>query len=307
VNTLHPTLKSWADSGDWLTIPPCGHRVFYREFGSRDASPDNTALLIHGFPESSFSWHKVIEGLHQRFDRLVVLDLVGYGLSDKPDATRFGYSLMEQADVALMVWAHLGVRGGHLIAHDMGDSVSTELLARSVEGLLPAGFDAGFQSVTFTNGSMVLSLASLRVTQRLLLTRMGPSLTRLVNKRTFVQQVRSAHGAETLSDVDIDHMWAANCLQDGHRKSYLTIRYLFDRRRFETARWLPALAATTIPIHLCWGEADAVARVEMAHYLKQHVCTSAQLSLMPGVGHFCQISDPGIWIDTMLAYYSAGA
>lgn len=300
---MHELLQAWQGAGATLALPASGLHVFYRDVGDRSAAPADTALLMHGFPESSFSFHKVLEGLQAHFQRVVLLDLIGYGLSDKPGGTEYGYSLMEQADVALTVWQHLGLRGGHLIAHDMGDSVSTELVARSVAGLLPAGFDAGFLSVTLTNGSMVLSLAKLRVTQRLLLTRIGPSLTRLVNKKTFVQQVRSAHGADTLSDEDVDLMWAANCLQDGHRKSYLTIRYLFDRRRFEATRWLPALAATEIPVHLCWGEADAVARVEMAHYLKQQVCKSAVLSLMPGVGHFCQISDPDIWLRTVLGYY----
>ncbi|MEC9407511.1 MAG: alpha/beta hydrolase [Pseudomonadota bacterium] len=300
---MHELLQAWQGAGATLALPGSGLHVFYRDVGDRSAAPADTALLMHGFPESSFSFHKVLEGLQAHFQRVVLLDLIGYGLSDKPGETEYGYSLMEQADVALTVWQHLGLRGGHLIAHDMGDSVSTELVARSVAGLLPAGFDAGFLSVTLTNGSMVLSLAKLRVTQRLLLTRIGPSLTRLVNKKTFVQQVRSAHGADTLSDEDVDLMWAANCLQDGHHKSYLTIRYLFDRRRFEATRWLPALAATEIPVHLCWGEADAVARVEMAHYLKQKVCKSAVLSLMPGVGHFCQISDPDIWLRTVLGYY----
>lgn len=300
---MHELLQAWQGAGATLALPGSGLHVFYRDVGDRSAAPADTALLMHGFPESSFSFHKVLEGLQAHFQRVVLLDLIGYGLSDKPGETEYGYSLMEQADVALTLWQHLGLRGGHLIAHDMGDSVSTELVARSVAGLLPAGFDAGFLSVTLTNGSMVLSLAKLRVTQRLLLTRIGPSLTRLVNKKTFVQQVRSAHGAETLSDEDVDLMWAANCLQDGHRKSYLTIRYLLDRRRFEATRWLPALAVTEIPVHLCWGEADAVARVEMAHYLKQQVCKSAALSLMPGVGHFCQISDPDIWLRTVLGYY----
>lgn len=300
---MQDMLQAWRQAGAILTLPGGGLQVYYRDIGDAGAAPADTALLMHGFPESSFSYHKVVDGLGARFKRVVLLDLIGYGFSDKPSADRFGYSLMEQADVALAVWLHLGLRGGHLIAHDMGDSVSTELVARAVAGMLPAGFDAGFQSVTFTNGSMVLGLAKLRVTQRLLLTRFGPSMTRLVNKKTFVQQVRSAHGTDALSDEDIDLMWAANCLQDGHRKSYLTIRYLFDRRRFEAARWLPALAATQIPIHLCWGDADAVARVEMAHHLKQQVCTSAALTLMPGVGHFCQISDPDSWLQAVLGYY----
>ena len=92
-------------------------------------------------------------------------------------------------------------------------------------------------------------------------------------------------------------------MQDGQQKNHLLIRYLNDRKRFEKTRWLPSLGKVQEPIHLCWGDADAVARVEMAHYLKKHVCPQATLTLMPGVGHFCQLSDPDIWVQSVSAFY----
>jgi len=257
--------------------------------------------VLHGFPESSYSFHKVADGLARRFRQVVLFDMPGYGLSDKPEQG-YGYSLLEQADAALQLWRHLGVRGGHLLAHDMGDSVATELAARQVNGTLPAGFE-DFRSFTFTNGSMVLNLARLRVSQRLLLSRAGPWLSRLFNFRTFCQQVRSAHGTTGLDEQDLQRMWENLCLQGGRRKNHLTIRYIGDRRRFETSRWLPALAQTTVPIHLCWGDADAVARVEMARYLKEEVCKAAVLTTMPGVGHFCQLSNPETWLERTGAFF----
>ena len=301
-STLATELDAWKAGGDWLDLPAPG-RVFFRTAGDAGASPARTLLLIHGYPESSFSWHKVAGGLAEQFDRVVMLDLPGYGLSDKRTDT-YTYSLFEQADVILQVWHALGVRGGHLLAHDMGDSVATELVARQVGDLLPAWFDAGFQSLTLTNGSVVLGLAKLRLMQRLLLTAVGPALSQLATRHVFAQQARSAHGPDTLSDDDIDGMWVNMCKQTGQRKNHLLLKYLNDRRRFEATRWLPALAATDVPIHICWGQADAVARVAMAHHLKAHVCADAVVTLMPGVGHFCQLSDPDDWLKAVLAYYA---
>lgn len=294
-------LAAWQARGDWLALPAPG-RVFHIDMGDTQAVADKTLLLIHGYPESSFSWHKVADGLAAQFDRVVMLDLPGYGLSDKRTDT-YTYSLFEQADTALQVWQALGVRGGHLLAHDMGDSVATELIARQVSGLLPAWFGSGFQSLTLTNGSVVLGLAKLRLMQRLLLTWVGPLLSQLATRQVFAQQARSAHGPATLCDADIDAMWTNMCRQGGRNKNHVLLKYLNDRRRFEAARWLPALAATDVPIHICWGEADAVARVAMANHLKQQVCTQATVTLMPGVGHFCQLSDPEPWLEAVLAYY----
>ena len=205
--------------------------------------------------------------------------------------------------MALQVWQQLGVTGGHLLAHDMGDSVATELVTRHVSGIMPAWFGGGFKSFTFTNGSMVLSLSDLRVTQRILLSRAGPMMSKLSNFKVFEKTVRSAQGTDRLNDEDIALLWENVCLQDGHKKNHLSIKYLNDRKRFEQTRWLPSLAEVTQPVHICWGEADAVARVSMAYYLKDNVCPSATMTLMPGVGHFCQISDPDIWLASVLAFY----
>ena len=144
-----PQLKQWESEGRYLTTVLFQHKVFCKDCGNPAAPPDRTLLLLHGFPESSFSFHKVVEGLAKLFDRVVLFDFPGYGLSDKPLAN-YTYSLFEQADVALQVWKERGVTGGHVLSHDMGDSVHTELVARHVSGRLPAWLSAGLQSVTFT-------------------------------------------------------------------------------------------------------------------------------------------------------------
>lgn len=295
-------LQAWQAAGCTLQAPVNGLRVFCRDVGSASASPERTLLLLHGFPESSYSYHKVLPGLAGRFERVVLFDFIGYGFSDKP-AAGYAYSLFEQADLALHVWRALGVRGGHLLSHDMGDSVATELAARQVGGTLPAWFSAGLLSFTFTNGNMVLDLAKLRAGQKLLLSPLGPLASRLASRGPFERTVRSAHGPATLGAQDIDELWQATCLQDGHRKNHLVIRYLEDRARFEKTRWLPALSQVSQPVHISWGEADAVAPVRVARYLKDQVCPRARLTLLPGVGHFCQLSDPEPWLASVLAFY----
>lgn len=300
--TLVPPLQEWESRGRYLQIVPFGHRVFVVDQGESTAAPEKTLLMLHGFPESSFSYHKVVAGLSRVFERIVLFDFLGYGFSDKP-ADRYTYSLFEQADVALQLWRQLGIEGGHLLSHDMGDSVATELAARHVCATLPAWFRAGFKSFTFTNGNMVLDLAKLRFGQKLLLSKVGPLASRLANRSAFVRTVRSAHGNDKLSEGDIDLLWQNTLLQDGHRKNHLVIQYLNDRKRFEKTRWLPSLSLVQEPIHICWGDADAVAPIRVAQHLKQHVCPKATLTLMPGVGHFCQLSDPDEWIGSVASFY----
>ena len=47
--------------------------------------------------------------------------------------------------MALSLWQTLGIEKAHLVAHDMGDSVLTEILARRDRGALPDHFKNFFQ------------------------------------------------------------------------------------------------------------------------------------------------------------------
>lgn len=296
------SLKSWKANGKYIEYSQFKHKVFTYSIGNNEAPAAKTLLLIHGFPESSYSYHKVIEGLSKIFDRIVLLDFIGFGLSDKP-INNFSYSILAHADMVLEVWKQLKVKGGHLLSHDMGDSVATEIVARHHENLLNDLFPEGLQSVTFTNGSMVMKFADLRVAQKLLLSRWGYWLNKALIKSIFKHQIKSAHGNNGLTKQDIDTLWEANLLKDGHQKSYLTIRYYFDRKKYEQPKWLPALSQTKLPVHICWGNADAVARVEIAYHLKEKICPNATLTIMKNVGHFCQLSNPVVWLESVGVWY----
>ena len=295
-------LKTWGEEGEYITFGSNSYKMFVRQFGDENASSAKTLLLIHGFPESSYSYHGIVDGMLKTFDRVILFDMLGYGWSDKP-VKHYSYSLLEQADSVLEVWKHFNVKGGHMLSHDMGDSVATELIARNEEGQLPNWFSDGIQSATFTNGSMVLELAELRITQKLLLSGSGAVLSKLTFFELFKHQIRSAHGNSNLTEKAIRSLWEANTSQEGHKKASFTIKYINDRKRYEQDRWLPALAQTRIPIHICWGEDDAVAKVAMAYNLKNEVCKNAQLTIMEGMGHFCQLENPDKWVESTSAFY----
>ena len=298
--SLPPELLAWESRGHYVSVGPAAHRVYVQSIGAPVAAPADTLLLVHGFPESSYSFCRNVDVLARRFRRVVLIDLLGYGLSDKP--LDHSYSLFEQADVALDAWHQLGVTGGHVLGHDMGDTVVTELLARHGRGLLPAWFAGGFPSVTFTDGSMVMELARLRLSQTLLRSPLGPLLAPLSRYRVFAQQLRSASGG-TLAERDIQMMWAALRHNDGQRVQHRLIRYIDERLRFQSTRWLPALAATALPVHLCWGALDRVSPPAIAEHLKAHVCPAARLTLLPRAGHFSQQEDPDAWNEAVLKFW----
>ena len=94
--------------------------------------------------------------------RVLLLDMVGYGLSAKPDRA---YSMALQADVATAFVAALGIERLALLTHDMGDTVGGELLARRAEG----AWAVEVTQRVLTNGSIYIDQAHLTNGQQLLL------------------------------------------------------------------------------------------------------------------------------------------
>lgn len=285
--------KEWRDKGKFYTGPSAPHAIFYVDLINEDATNNDTLTILHGFPESSFSFHKVIDELSRLFKRIVLPDFIGFGFSDKP-ASGYSYSICDHANVITDLLSYLEIADSHLLCHDMGDTVGTELLSRQIDDRLNKDF-LGFKSVIFTNGSMAIEHASLRVTQRILLGPFGFILSRLSSKRLFTHQVRSAHGNGHVSMSDIDDLWDQLNVNKGRHILHLLIRYYKDRIKYESSRYLPVLSKLEIPIFFCWGRDDQVARLPIPYDIQKRYCPSAKVVEVDGMGHFGQLGEPKVW------------
>src|ERR1700731_2669217 len=85
-------------------------------------------LLLHGYPETHVTWHKVAPELAERFS-VVVPDLRGYGDSGKPqDGERHeNYSFRAMAQDQVDVMRHYGHERFLVAAHDRGGRVAHRL------------------------------------------------------------------------------------------------------------------------------------------------------------------------------------
>ncbi len=78
-------------------------------------------LLLHGYPQTHFIWHKIADRLAERFT-VVLADLRGYGDSGKPEGgdRHVNYSFRAMARDQIDVMAHFGYREFLLASHDRG-------------------------------------------------------------------------------------------------------------------------------------------------------------------------------------------
>lgn len=94
------------------------------ERGPRDGSP---IVLIHCFTCAIDWWDAMAPRLARRH-RVVAVDLLGHGGSEKPDS---GYTIENQADLVAQALNRLGVRNAEVVGHSLGGPVSVALAERS--------------------------------------------------------------------------------------------------------------------------------------------------------------------------------
>lgn len=92
-----------------------GINLHYREAGRGPAM-----VLLHGWPQTSYSWRKVMSPLAQRY-RVVAPDLRGMGDSDKPMT---GYDMRTVAADIRQLAAELGLERPYLVGADWGGLVA---------------------------------------------------------------------------------------------------------------------------------------------------------------------------------------
>ena len=276
--SLTPRVEAWRQTGELVEVG--GRRIFVRSQLGESAP----ILLLHGYPSSSYDWRHAFELLPAR--RMLTFDFLGFGLSDKP--RHHLYSLLAQADLVQEIVARdCPDQPVVLVAHDMGTSVATELLARDLEGRLPFALDR----VLLFNGSMVLERASLTLGQKLLRSRLGPIAARLTNERGFRASFgRIFSSAHPLTREEAEDQWALLANHDGHRILDRLIFYLHERVTYGP-RWHGALREWPGRLEFAWAGRDPIC-TEAVLQAVLALRPNAPLTRLPALGHYPQLEDP---------------
>ena len=274
---LTERVRSWEARGEREHFRGHGIHVFRRE------GDGPLVLLLHGFPSSSYDWRPLLDELPG--PAVLAFDFLGFGLSDKPRDHL--YTLGWQADLATeLVSRHGADRPVFVVAHDMGTSVATELMARDLEGGL--GFDLA--GVLLFNGSIVLDAATLTPSQKLLRGPLGPLAARLSSRRVFDQQFGSVFSAaHPLTPEEADDQWSLICRAGGRSLGHKLIHYLDERIAFAD-RWHGAIRDWR-DLRLAWGLLDPVATTAVLDALRR-LHPGVPVTELPELGHYPQLEDP---------------
>ena len=253
--------------------------VFYRTWGD-ESKPK--LVLIHGFPNSSFDYYKMIPYLEDEY-HIAALDFPGSGFSDKP-LDGYNYMLAENAEIVdHFVREVVGFEDFALFTHDRGVSIGLAFLGNYLDNPSP-GYTVNYHFLS--NSGMFLPLANLVPFQLSLLD--ADAGERMIQARS-AQPRRTEGEPESLAFSDI---FAFN---QGNISLLYVGRYLLERQVNET-RWLENLLRSPVPVAYLWGLTDNVNPIRIPNYVWDTYLNDRESEssfwILPTSGHYPQRDNP---------------
>lgn len=280
-------LQRWHERGTYFLWR--GHRVFVASDG---VGPP--LVLIHGYPTSSYDWHRIWKGL-ARHNSLIALDLLGLGFSDKP--RNWHYDIASHADLLEDLLVHRGCPRVRLLVHDLGVSVAQELLARQLENRHRISIEA----VVMLNGGLCPDAYRPRPIQRLLASPLGGWIGPHIPRAAFDRSIQSlfAPGAPAEPQL-LDDFWALATHNEGLLVAHAVGRFWQDRLRLKDRLMAPLLHGG-VAVRLINGAADPNSGWHMAERYRALV-PDADVVRLARVGHWPHIEQPAATTDAILQF-----
>ena len=277
------TLAQWRQQGELESIN--GQQIFTRTDGDKSAP---ALVLIHGYPSASWDWEGMWQALTQRY-YVITLDMLGFGFSAKPKDAR--YLITEQADIFEHYLHKLNITDYHILAHDYGDTVAQELLARQREG----SAKQRIASVCLLNGGLFPETHKPVLIQKLLLSPLGPFVSKLITKRKFADNLRRIFGPNTPPTPEVvDSLWQLLNHNNGLAVMHKLIDYIPQRQQHRE-RWVEAIIESNVPVKLINGSKDPISGQHMAQRYRQLISNAnnanADVTELTQLGHYPQLED----------------
>ncbi|XP_073185009.1 mesoderm-specific transcript homolog protein isoform X1 [Lepidochelys kempii] len=304
---LSPALHSWRASGRYFTYKT--QNIFYRDSSGALGSSD-IVVLLHGFPTSSYDWYKIWEGLTQRFHRVIALDFVGFGFSDKPvsDPDRRLCSFFWKRNLMMKVhpdqWHHTRpcLRRWILFTMDFDEISSFLRYEHNKTGCVL------INSLCLSNGGIFPETHYPRFIQKILKDGglLSPIITRLMNYCLFSRGLGAVFGPYTQpSAAEYWDMWTAIRTNDGNLVVGSILQYINQREKHRD-RWIGALTSTSVPLHLIYGPLDPVNPYPEFLQLYRKVLPMSTVSVLDDhISHYPQLEDPMGFLNAYLNFINS--
>jgi haloalkane dehalogenase len=223
-----------------------------------DEGEGHPVVMIHGTPSWSFMYRNLVKLLSKQH-RCVALDLIGFGLSDKPKD--WSYKPRAHAANFEKLMEHLGLRNITLLVHDFGAPIGLAYAIHHPENV---------QNIVMLNTwTWSLSKAS-----KYLVGPLGKFLHSKLNLTTD-QLVHELFGQESKMPEKIQEQYTHALGEPDDTVSQLACaRELVGVSKWYDELWKERKKIQDIPTLILWGEQDKLIKIEALQRWKSffHEC-----------------------------------
>ncbi|MCW0181896.1 MAG: alpha/beta fold hydrolase [Zavarzinia sp.] len=258
-------------------------------------SGEKFALLLHGFPESKYSWRAQLSVFAARGYTAWAPNLRGYGLTTRPQG-RSNYTLDHLADdVAGLIDAARarGITGPvTLVAHDWGGAIAWAFALRGLRPLEkfiilnmphPVLFFQGLRRFAQLRRSWYMFFFQIPWLPEFALSRDGAAAIGQI----FVGHARNKGNFPP----DVLAEYQRNALRPGALTGMLNYYRANIRLPRPGGTRMPPVPKLTVPTLMIWGEADAALGKELTVGTEALV-PGITIRYLPGVSHWVQQDAP---------------
>ena len=250
---------------------------------------DNVAVLLHGFPESRFSWRFQIPLLAELGWRVIAPDLRGYGGSSRP-SRKDDYHINHLVEDVAGLFNAVGAKRRLLIGHDWGAMVAWVFAMDKrlpLDGLIimnvphPAVFARVFRTVPAQRKkSWYVAFFQLPVLPEWINTRRGAQLVADAFTRMAVDKSRFP--------PEVTDVYRQNALIPGAMTAMLNY---YRANRDLIGRYGGAAPLIEVPTLMVWSEDDTALDIACIDGYESLV-SDLTLKRLPGVSHWVQQEAP---------------
>jgi pimeloyl-ACP methyl ester carboxylesterase len=257
-------------------------------------NPQGTPIVLVHCYTCSMNWWDDLAPLLGRDHRIIRVDLLGHGGSDKPGA---GYTIDDQATASAEALAKLGVVNATVVGHSLGGSVVTALAQRSPQlatriVIIDQSADDGFENESLAQRVSVWPIVG-QASERLM--RIAPaSMVRDQYDDAFAPGYDISSGFDN-PDQPVDDLRA------------MTYTAYKDTRDAEEDFVAEAplderLAATHAPTMVIFGADDQIYDAQEAVERYRQNVPGVQTHLIPDAGHSPNVERPNAIAPLILSW-----
>ncbi|MXR40812.1 alpha/beta fold hydrolase [Halobaculum sp. WSA2] len=241
---------------------------------------DPLVVLLHGFPEFWYGWHRYIEPLVEAGYRVLVPDQRGYNRSGKPAGVR-PYRITELTrDIVALIRSD-GYESAHVVGHDWGAMVAWNLALREPQrvdrlGVVNVPHPTAFRRTLLGNREQLRRSWYAFAFQIPLL----PEWTAARNDfALWTRVLTESVPAGTFDEADLDRYRTA---WGRPRAARSMVNWYRAVPRYPR---LPPRESVEAPTLIVWGERDEALVPELAPRSLSY-CENGRLERFPDAGHF---------------------